>query len=89
VAKRFPTEPIIPIFHLSISQPFGKLRACPELVEGMNSAKNLDAGRIKMLRDSSSPAASQNDIFGYFFSSLLLAFIHLNPMVFLLSGAKQ
>jgi hypothetical protein len=37
----------------------------------INSAKNLDARKINMLRDSSSPAAPQNDIFGYLFISQL------------------
>jgi hypothetical protein len=37
----------------------------------INSAKNLGASNINMLRDSSSPAAPQNDIFVDFFNSLL------------------
>ena len=38
----------------------------------LSGAKNLDTNKISMLRDSSSPAAPQNDIFGDFFSSLLV-----------------
>ena len=37
----------------------------------LSGAKNLDANKISMLRDSSSPAAPQNDIFGDFCSRLL------------------
>jgi hypothetical protein len=37
----------------------------------LSGAKNLGASKINMLRDSSSPTAPQNDIFGDFFSSLL------------------
>jgi hypothetical protein len=38
----------------------------------LSGAKNLGASKINMLRDSSSPAAPQNDIFGDFFSSLIV-----------------
>jgi hypothetical protein len=39
----------------------------------LSGAKNLGTSKINMLRDSSSPAAPQNDIFGDFFSCLLQA----------------